>query len=75
MPNTRQRTLIQVAVYMKVGHIYRIPDFVVALDKLWQALIEQALNQLDIVAHFWKSAFQTKLSLQMKLDHCMCVVW
>ena len=60
---------------MKVGHIYRISDFVVALDKLWQALIEQALNQLDIVAHFWKSAFQTKLSLQMKLDPCMCDVW
>lgn len=60
---------------MKVGDVYRIPDFVVALDKLRQALIEQALNQLDIVAHFWKSAFQTKLSLQMKLDHCMCVVW
>lgn len=48
---------------MKVSDIYRVPDFVIALDKLGQALIEKPLDKLDVAAYFWKSPFQAELAL------------
>ena len=37
-------TLVQITVYVKVGDIYRVPDFVIALDELGQTLIEKPLD-------------------------------
>ena len=48
---------------MKVGDIHRIPGAVVAFEESWQAVIEQALHQLGITAHFWEAPLQVELSL------------
>ena len=59
-------TGVEVTVNVKVGDVHWVSDTVVALDELWQALIEEPLHQLDIVTNLWKSTFQTELSLHTR---------
>lgn len=57
-------TMIQITVNMKEGYILRVMCFIMLLQERRQALTEQALNQLNIVAHFWKVAAQAKVALK-----------
>ncbi len=60
--------MIQITVNMKEGYILRVMCFVMLLQERRQALTEQALNQLNIVAHFWKAAAQAKVALKAMID-------
>ena len=57
-------TTIQITVNVKEGYILRKMCFIMLLQERRQALTEQALNQLNIVAHFWKGAAQSKVALK-----------
>ena len=63
-------TTIQITVNMKEGYVLREMCFIMLLQERRQALTEQALNQLNIVAHFWKDAAQSKVSLKGN-DHSL----
>lgn len=56
--------MIKITVYMKVGDVMVLAGLVVPLDEGRQTFIEEALNQLDIVAHLWEVSSQAEVTLQ-----------
>ena len=61
-------TTIQITVDMKEGYVLWVMGFIMLLQERRQALTEQALNQLNIVAHFWKAAAQAKVALKATIN-------
>ena len=57
-------TLIQITVNVQVGDVFELLScLIMLLQEGWQAVTEQALDQLHILAHFWQLPFQTVRSL------------